>query len=44
MRPRARLAVTRADFPYAEQVFRHRFGESDASFMTRLAWAGLLRS
>jgi hypothetical protein len=44
VRPRARLAVTRADFAYADRVFRHRFGESDASFMTRLARAGLLRS
>jgi hypothetical protein len=43
-RPRARLAVTRADFPYADQVFRHRFGESEASFMGRLAWSGLLRT
>lgn len=41
---RAWLAVTRADFPYADRVFRHRFGESDASFMTRLARAGFLRS
>jgi hypothetical protein len=36
--------VTRADFPYAEQVFRHRFGESEASFMGRLARSGLLRT
>jgi hypothetical protein len=44
VRPRARLAVTRADFPYADRVFRHRFGESDAAFMGRLARSGLLRS
>ena len=44
VRPRARLAVTRSDFPYADRVFRHRFGESDASFMARLARSGLLRS
>ena len=43
-RPRARLAVTRSDFPYADRVFRHRFGESDASFLARLARSGLLRS
>jgi hypothetical protein len=36
--------VSRADFPYAGRVFRHRFGESDASFMARLARAGLLGS
>jgi hypothetical protein len=42
VRPRARLAVTRTDFPYADNVFRHRFGESDASFMARLARSGLL--
>jgi hypothetical protein len=44
VRPRARLAVTRADFPYADRVFRHRFGESEASFMGRLARSGLLGS
>ena len=44
VRPRARLAVSRADFPYADRVFRHRFGESDASFMARLARSGLLGS
>jgi hypothetical protein len=44
VRPRARLAVTRADFPYADRVFRHRFGESDAAFMGRLARSGLLHS
>jgi hypothetical protein len=44
VRPRARLAVTRSDFPFADRVFRHRFGESDASFMARLARSGLLRS
>jgi hypothetical protein len=44
VRPRARLAVTQADSPYADPVFRHRFGESDASFMARLARSGLLRS
>jgi hypothetical protein len=44
VRPRARLAVTRADFPYADQVFRRRFGESEASFMSRLARSGLLRT
>jgi hypothetical protein len=44
VRPRARLAVTRADFPYADRVFRHRFGESDAAFIGRLARSGLLRS
>jgi hypothetical protein len=44
VRPRARLAVTQADFPYADRVFRHRFGESDASFMARLTREGLLRS
>lgn len=44
VRPRARLAVTRADFPFADHVFRHRFGESDASFMVRLARAGLVGS
>jgi hypothetical protein len=44
VRPRARIAVSRADFPYAGHVFRHRFGESDAAFMARLARSGLLRS
>jgi hypothetical protein len=44
VRPRARLAVSRADFPYADRVFRHRFGESDAAFMGRLARSGLRRS
>jgi hypothetical protein len=44
VRPRARLAVTRADFPFAGQVFRHRSGESDASFIARLARAGLVGS
>lgn len=44
VRPRARLAVTRTDFPYADRVFRHRFGESDAAFMGRLARSGLVRS
>jgi len=44
VRPRARLAVTRADFPYADRVFRHRFGERDATFIGRLARSGLLRS
>jgi hypothetical protein len=44
VRPRARLAVSRADFPYADRVFRHRFGESDTSFMARLTREGLLRS
>jgi hypothetical protein len=44
VRPRARLAVTRSDFPYARNVFRHRFGESDAAFMCRLVRSGLLRS
>jgi hypothetical protein len=43
VRPRARLAVTRADFPYADRVFRHRFGESDAAFIARLTRSGLLR-
>jgi hypothetical protein len=43
-RSRARLAVTRADFPYADRVFRHRFGEGEASFMRRLARSGLLGS
>jgi hypothetical protein len=42
VRPRARLAVTRRDFPYADRVFRHRLGESEASFMRRLARSGLL--
>jgi len=44
VRPRARLAVTPADFPYADRVFRHRVGESEAAFMGRLARSGLLRS
>ena len=44
VRPRARLAVTRSDFPYANNVFRHRFGESDAAFLGRLARSGLLGS
>ena len=42
VRPRARLAVTRTDFPFADRVFRHRFGESEASFVGRLARSGLL--
>jgi hypothetical protein len=43
--PTARAARSdRADFAYADRVFRHRFGESDAAFMTRLARAEPLRS
>ena len=38
--PRARLAVTPVDFPFRRRVFRHRVGESDAAFLTRLARAG----
>jgi hypothetical protein len=41
VRPRARLAVMPDDFPFRDKVFRHRVGESDASFLGRLARAGL---
>jgi hypothetical protein len=40
--PRARLAVTPEDFPFRTRVFRHRVGESDAAFLTRLARDGLV--
>jgi hypothetical protein len=36
--------LTRPDCPYANLVFLHRFGESNASFMARLARSGLLGS
>ena len=39
--PRARLAVSPVDFPFRSRVLRHRVGESDAAFLTRLARAGL---
>ena len=42
--PFALLRVSRADFPFAERVFRHRWPAPLWQNVARLAWNGLRRA